>query len=234
MKKITFIIPCYNCEKFIVQSHKKLQKILSKNRILYKIYYINDGSKDFTLKKLNTLKNNKIKIINNKFNLGKSASIIKGLKKVENNYVILIDCDMPYLNYLKKLIKLMDSNDMVIINRRTLGSRDVSGNNFYQLIRKILGKIIGIIIELRFKLNVDGDTQSGLKGFRYIKDLKKTKFVSKYYFLDVELIRLFRKKNLKIKSIPIKYQVPKKSTIKIFSSNNIKIIIELYRVLFKF
>jgi len=234
MKKITFIIPCYNCEKFILQSHKKLQKILSKNRILYKIYYINDGSEDFTLKKLNTLKKNKIKIINNKYNLGKSASIIKGLKKVENNYVILIDCDMPYLNYLKKLIKLMGSNDMVIINRRTPGSHNVSGNNFYQIIRKILGKIIGIIIELRFKLKVDGDTQSGLKGFRYIKDFKKTKFISKYYFLDVELIRLFRNKNLKIKSIPIKYQVPKKSTIKILSLNNIKILIELYRVLLKF
>jgi len=123
---------------------------------------------------------------------------------------------------------------MVIINRRTLGSRNVSGNNFYQVIRKILGKIIGTIIELRFKLNVDGDTQSGLKGFKYIKDLKKRKFVSKYYFLDVELIRLFRNKNLKIKSIPIKYQVPKKSTIKIFSLNNIKIIIELYKVLYKF
>lgn len=234
MKKITFIIPCYNCEKFIEQSHKKLQNILSRNRVLYKIYYINDGSEDLTLKKLNTLKNNKIEIINNKFNLGKSASIIRGLQKVKNNYVILLDCDMPYLNYLTKLIKTMDSNDMVIINRRTLGSRNVSRNNFYQVIRKVLGKIIGIIIELRFKLNVDGDTQSGLKGFRYIKDLKKTKFVSKYYFLDVELIRLFRKKNLKIKSIPIKYQVPKKSTIKILSLNNIKIIIELYRVLFKF
>ena len=233
MKKITFIIPCYNCEQFIIRSHQKLKKILSSNQIPYKIYYVNDGSDDLTLKKLNTLNNDKIKIINNKFNLGKSASIIRALKKVKNNYVVLLDCDMPYLSYLMKLIKMMRTNDMVIINRRALGSRNLNSNNFYQIIRKILGKIIGIIIELRFKLNVDGDTQSGLKGFRYIDDLKKTKFVSKYYFLDVELIKLFREKSLAIKSIPVKYDVPKKSTIKIFSLNNIQVILELLRVLFK-
>ena len=233
MKKITFIIPCYNYEKFIIQNYLKLKKKILSSKIKYTIYYINDGSNDLTIKKLYSIKDKNIKIINNNINLGKSSSIIKALKLVKTDFVILLDCDLPYLNYLSKLINELNSSDLVIINRRTPKSKILGSYNFYQLVRRILGAIIGKIIEIRHKLNVHGDTQSGLKGFKYIPDFKNKKFISKYYFLDVEIIKMYRKKNLQIKSIPVKYSVSKESNIKIFSFKNIKIFLELIKILYK-
>jgi hypothetical protein len=97
----------------------------------------------------------------------------------------------------------------------------------------MLGVIIGKFLEIRHKLNVHGDTQSGLKGFKYIPDFKNKKFISKYYFLDVEILKMYRKKNLQIKSIPVKYSVSNESNIKIFSFKNIKIFFELIKILYK-
>jgi len=233
MKEITFIIPCYNCEQFIIKSHLKLKKKLLSLKVKYKIYYINDGSNDLTIKKLKIIKDANIKIINNNINLGKSASIIKALKLVKTNYVILLDCDLPYLNYLKKLINELNLNDLVIINRRAPKSRNLDSYNFYKLSRRVLGAIIGRFLEIRHKLDVHGDTQSGLKGFKYVNDLKNKKFISKYYFLDVEIIKIYRKRNLQIKSIPVRYSVSKESNIKIFSFKNIKIFFELMKILYK-
>ena len=88
MKKITFIIPCYNCEQFIIQNYFRLKKKILSAEIKYKIYYINDGSADLTLKKLYLIKDKNVKIINNNINLGKSASIIKALKFVKKNFII--------------------------------------------------------------------------------------------------------------------------------------------------
>jgi glycosyltransferase involved in cell wall biosynthesis len=233
MKKITFIIPCYNYEKFIIQNYLKLKKKILSSKIKYTIYYINDGSNDLTIKKLYSIKDKNIKIINNNINLGKSSSIIKALKLVKTDFVILLDCDLPYLNYLSKLINELNLSDLVIINRRSPKSKILGSYNFYQLVRRILGAIIGKFIEIRHKLNVHGDTQSGLKGFKYIPDFKNKKFISKYYFLDVEIIKMYRKKNLQIKSIPVKYSVSKESNIKIFSFKNIKIFFELIKILYK-
>lgn len=233
MKEFSFIIPCYNCEQFIIRNHFRLKKKILSTGIRYKIYYINDGSKDLTIKKLYSIKDKNIKIINNNINLGKSASIIKALKLVKKNFIILLDCDLPYLNYLKKIIDELNSNDLVIINRRSPKSKNLDSYDFYRFARGLLGLIIGKLIEIRHKLNVYGDTQSGLKGFKYIPDIKNRKFFSKYYFLDVEIIKMYRNNNLQIKSIPVKYSVSRKSNIKIFSLKNIKIFFELVKILYK-
>ena len=233
MKKISFIIPCYNSEQFIVKSHFRLKKKILSSGIKYKIYYINDGSNDLTLKELYKIKDKNIRILNNNTNLGKSASIIKALKLVRTNFIILLDCDLPYLNYLKKVIYELNFNDLVIINRRLPNSKNLNSNNLYQLTRKYIGKLIGGLIEVRHKLGIYGDTQSGLKGLKYISDLKNKKFISKYYFLDFEIIKIYKKKKLRIKSIPVNYSVSKKSNIKIFSFKNFKILFELIKILYK-
>ncbi len=78
-----------------------------------------------------------------------------------------------------------------------------------------------------------GDTQAGLKAFKLNKEIKRKKFISKYYFFDIELINFFRKQNSKIKLIPVKFKVSNNSSIKIFSFKNFNYINELIKVLYK-
>ena len=238
MNKITFIIPCYNCESYIVSSYNKLRKEIKKLKIKYEIIFIDDGSKDKTFYILNNLKkkNKLIKILRNKKNSFKSFSVIKGINKSKNDKIVMIDCDLPYLSSLRKIIFYLKKNvNLIIVNRKLKNSSMINKNlSFYQLIRYLIGALIAFI-NLRF-LNikiVGGDTQAGLKGFIKIKNFHKIKFISKKFFFDLELVNLYSLKKLKIVSIKCKYNIPKESSIKIFDiKKNLLILYELFKVIY--
>ena len=99
------------------------------------------------------------------------------------------------------------------------------------MLRLIIGKTIGKLIELTLNTNVYGDTQAGLKAFKLPSKFKKKKFISKRFFFDIELIHFFRKANLKIKCIPVKFVISNRSSIGIFNKINMEIIIELFGVI---
>ena len=231
---VTFIIPCYNAEKIIYINHQRLISFLKKNKIKKKIIYINDGSEDKTLEELKRIKDKNIKILDNKENSGKSFSIIKALKFVKKGNVVLIDCDLPYFTYLKKVIFELNRFDLIIVNRKVKNSFNLEKRfNFYKIFRNFVSNILGNIIERKLKLNVKGDTQAGLKAFKISREIRRENFISKYYFFDIELISFFKKKKSKIKLVPVKFKVSSKSTIKVFSLKNFKIIYEFYKILNK-
>jgi len=231
---ITFIVPCFNAEKFILNTNTKLVEFLKRNRINYKIFYINDGSKDKTLFQLEKISSNKVKIFNNYKNLGKSKTIINTLKFVETEKVVLIDCDLPYFSSLKRIITSLKNNHLVMISRNLDKSNNIEKQfYFYSYARKFISNILGIIIEKKLNLNTFGDTQAGLKAFKMVRGIKKFKFLSKYYFFDVELISFFRKRKLNIKLVPANYKISQKSSIKLLSYKNFEILNEFIRVLLR-
>ena len=232
---ITFVIPCYNSQKIILQNYKKLNRFIKKKKHKYKIIYINDGSSDSTFQELLKIKNKNVFIVNNKKNIGKSISIINCIKKIKTDYIILIDCDLPYFSYLNKLIKNLKKNDLVLVNRKIKNSKNIEVNqNFYQIIRNLISNYMGIYMEKKLKLNVSGDSQAGLKGLKNKNYINKIKFISKYYFFDIELIKIFRINKARVKMIPVKYKISKKSSINIFSFKNILYILEFLKVLKKY
>ena len=237
MFSVSFIVPCYNAEKFIVQNISKLQKKIFSLKIRYEIILIDDGSNDGSCKKIKDyIKKNKfISLIENKRNQGKSFSVIKGIKKSKYDFIIMIDCDLPYFNSLNKIVfHLKNKADLVMINRRLKDSKLKKEKlNLYQISRYILGAIIAFINKILLNISVEGgDTQAGLKGFKKNNVLMKNKFISKKFFFDLELIHLFLKKKLKIVSIKTNYFIPKKSSIKILNlKNNYSIIKELLLIL---
>lgn len=240
MNKYSLIIPCYNCSQFIEKNIIKLIRKLNNFNIKYEIILIDDGSTDKTLEILKKINLNikKIKILKNNFNIGKSFSSIKGIKISRYQKIILIDCDLPYFSDLKNIIfELNKGYDLVTINRKMEQSKLISKNlNLYQITRYIIGGLIAIINLKVLKLKIKGgDTQAGLKGFKKFKNFNKVKFLSRKFFFDLELISLYSKKKLSIKSIKTNYSVPSKSSIKIFNfSKNFEILCELFKVIKKY
>tara|TARA_B100000900_G_scaffold401303_1_gene405838 strand:+ start:474 stop:1214 length:741 start_codon:yes stop_codon:yes gene_type:complete len=235
-KNFTFLIPSYNCENFIYKNSSKLIKKINKLKISYKIIFINDASSDNTLKELKRVKSKfkKISIISYKKNLGKSAALLVGLKKCKNNIVVFYDCDLPYFTYLPRVIKLLKKGkEFVTIDRRALKSKiNRSKFNIYQISRFTISTIVNYIIAATLIKNFKGDTQSGLKGFYLNEKFKKQNFISKKFFLDAEIIAFFSKENIKITSIPIKYEISEQSSIKIFDLSNFIYIFELLKIIF--
>ena len=70
---ISFIIPCFNCDKIIKSSILKLKNKLSKfKKIKYELIFIDDGSVDNTSKIIRNFKSKNIRLIINKMgNYGK-------------------------------------------------------------------------------------------------------------------------------------------------------------------
>lgn len=103
MTKLSIIIPVYNEELFIKKAIYKVIKVNLSN-IQKEIIIIDDGSFDNTPKIINTtvkslkniLKKNTIKIITNKQNLGKGASVKKGLLSSTGDIVLIQDADLEY------------------------------------------------------------------------------------------------------------------------------------------
>jgi len=239
MKSVSIIIPCYNCENSILKDVKKILKRLIKTRLKFEIILINDGSSDLTLNKIKQSLNlsKKIKFINFSKNMGKSFVIRRAINISKYNHVIMIDNNLPYFDVLNIVIKkLKDKYDLVFVNRRNENSSFKKKKfSIYQVIRFLIGYIISLIIKYSLKLNIDGcDTQAGLKGFKKIKNFNKINFISKIFFFDLELVYCYYKRNKKIFPIPVKYEIPNKSSIKIFAlRKNLAIVKELSLVILK-
>ena len=231
--KISFVIPCMNSGAVIKNSIKKLNEELSKiKKLNYELIIIDDGSTDKTGQIIKSLKKKNINIITNLVNLGKSSSLIKGIKLAKYKKIIIWDCDLPYFRYIHKLIKLLNNNDFVYINRKSKKSKLVSTNlNFYQICRFLISKIVCRTINLLLMKKYMGDTQAGLKAFNKPKNFNKIKFISKKFFFDAELMILFDRAGAKIVSIPLRYKIYKNSTIKIFGFENFLYLFELIKVI---
>lgn len=96
-RKISLVIPCYNEEKNIPLFYKECMKAYSNSKYQFELVFVNDGSKDNTIKELKKLIKEKtftIKIINFSRNFGKEAGMYAGLKNTTGDYVAIIDADL--------------------------------------------------------------------------------------------------------------------------------------------
>ena len=239
MKPISVIIPCFDCENTILKDIKKILFKLKRLRLKFEIILVNDGSNDETLQKLKISRklNKKIKIISYAVNIGKSFAINKAIKKSKYYHIVLIDNNLPYFEVFEIIIRKLQKNyDLVFVNRRD--KKSFVKKRFltiYQILRFFIGYIISLIIKYKLKFNIKGvDTQAGLKGFKKIKNFNKINFISKIFFLDLELMYTYYIYKKKIFPVPVEYEIPKKSSIKIFSfRKNFKILYELIKVISK-
>lgn len=118
--KISVIIPCYNCEKFIEET---VESILQQSILPVEIILINDNSSDDTLKILYELnkKSSMIRIFDFKINRGVSFCRNYAVNKSNGDYVMFLDSDDLALPNLieeskKKLDKLnSEFNDKYIM-----------------------------------------------------------------------------------------------------------------------
>ena len=231
--RVSIIIPCFNCHRIIKKSILKLQKKLKKfKKIKYELIFIDDGSSDNTVKVISNFISKNITLIKNNKNLGKSLSLIKGINIAKNDRIILIDCDLPYFEYLDTILNKIETEKFIYINRKSKKSKLKNKHlSLYQFSRYIIGRFICYLLNLFFFSSRVGDTQAGLKAFKKPKNFNKIKFISKKFFLDAELMILFHRSEIKMLSIPVKYKIYSRSSIKIIAFNNFKYLFELTKVI---
>lgn len=98
MKKISIIVPCYNEEESILLFYKTIKSIARKmkKKCSFEYIFVNDGSKDKTLKIIRDLskKDNDVRYISFSRNFGKEAAMYAGFEAAVGDYVTTMDVDL--------------------------------------------------------------------------------------------------------------------------------------------
>jgi len=144
MKKLSIIVPAYNEEEVIPYFYKEINKIVDsiKLRYDYELIFVDDGSKDGTLKKLKDLRkiDSKVNIISFSRNFGKEAGILAGLAKSTGDLVVVMDADLQHEpKVILEMIKYMEEGyDVVTTLRNRKGEsilRSAFSNIFYSVMK---------------------------------------------------------------------------------------------------
>lgn len=93
---LTVIVPAYNEEDVIGEFHARLTSVLDAVPMDVEILYVNDGSRDSTMKLLNTLhsKDDRVAVLDLSRNFGKEVAMSAGLQHAQGDAVVIIDADL--------------------------------------------------------------------------------------------------------------------------------------------
>ena len=152
MEKISVVVSCYNEEKALPLFYEEMERVRKKDFegiVEFEYIFVNDGSKDNTLKIIKELnqKDPKVRYISFSRNFGKEAAMYAGLEAAEGDYVTLMEADLqdpPAL--LKQMYDAIKNEgyDSVGTRRVTRKGEPPIRSFFARMFYKIINKMSNI------------------------------------------------------------------------------------------
>ena len=152
MEKISVIVSCYNEEKALPLFYEEMERVRKQDFegiADFEYIFVNDGSKDNTLKEIKELreKDNKVRFVSFSRNFGKEAAMYAGLEASTGDYVTLMDADLqdpPAL--LKQMYDAIKNEgyDSVGTRRVTRKGEPPIRSFFARMFYKIINKMSNI------------------------------------------------------------------------------------------
>ena len=147
MKKISLIVPCYNEETCLPAFDREISKVVEGVQgYEFEILYVNDGSKDNTLKEIRQISERRgyVRYLSFSRNFGKEAAMYAGFCNATGDYVAVMDADLqdpPGL--LPDMVKILEEGEYDSVATRRVNRageppiRSFFAKMFYKLINKI-------------------------------------------------------------------------------------------------
>jgi len=233
---LSIIIPAYNEGKRIGPSLEKVDAFLNGVGYSIEVIVVNDASLDETSEVVRKFIQDKpcFRLIENITNLGKGASVQKGMLIAQGKFRLFADADMStpieevdtLLSYLNPPDGSAPVYDVVIGSRRVPGSnmvvRQPGGREF-------AGRIFSVLVRM-ITLRGYMDTQCCFK--------QKTKKAANILFrfmtiprfgFDVELLYIARKHELKVLEAPVRWFNSLETTVRL-QSDAVQMLIDLFLI----
>jgi len=202
---LSIIIPAYNEEKRIGESLKKILEYLDAREESCEILIVDDGCRDNTLSIVReVLGSRNYRILINEKNMGKGASIRRGMLAAKGDMCLFTDADLSTpIEELDKLSEPLKGDfDVVFGSRAMKESQLIVRQPFH---REMMGRTFNLLVQL---LHLPGvkDSQCGFKLFtrKAAQAVFKRQKMQGFCF-DVEVLVLARKLGFKIKEVPVKW-----------------------------
>lgn len=155
IEKISVVVPCYNEQEVLHYFYDEMSKVMDKMKseaeettgIDFEIIFVNDGSKDNSLKIMHELaeKDERVKYLSFSRNFGKEAAILAGFEHATGDFVCMMDADLQdppsLLPEMYKILKDNKEYDSVATRRVSRDGEPPIRSFFARLFYKIMNKI---------------------------------------------------------------------------------------------
>lgn len=146
MKTLEMIVPCFNESDVLELFYKEVTPIMqSLDGYDYSFIFVNDGSRDDTLKIIKTLaeKDKRVKYISFSRNFGKEAAMLSGLRYSRADYVGILDADLQHSpELIPEMLKALEEGYDVAAAKRSdrkgeSGLKSFLSDSFYKVANKM-------------------------------------------------------------------------------------------------
>lgn len=144
---VDLVIPVFNEAGVVDQTYASLCEVIDRLPYSFKIYYVDDGSKDDTVETLNSLakKDKRMAVLELSRNFGHQAALTAGLDASRGDFVISLDADGQHPpEMIVQMIELFEQGyDIVQAQRieeeKSVSFKQLTSSAFYKLINRISG-----------------------------------------------------------------------------------------------
>ena len=145
-KTVSIIVPCFNEEEALPLFYKETTKVLKEIKHNYELIFVDDGSKDETLKTIEKLAQKDKHVVYLSFSryFGKESAMYAGLKNAIGDYVGFMDADLQHPPVLlKQMVSKLDTSEYDCVACRRVNRdgdpkiKTFFAKKFYQIINKI-------------------------------------------------------------------------------------------------
>lgn len=196
--KLSVIMPVYNEERTVA---KAVEKVL-KQKSVFELVIVNDGSSDGTEKILKSLQKKfpkKMKTFK-KANGGKGSAVQLGLSKVHGDYTLIQDADLEYDPAdISELLRPVKSGKAQVI----YGSRFLGPHSNLLFWHRVGNTVLNFLTDILYNTTLsDMETCYKLIPTELFKSLQMT---SSDFCMEPEITCKILKKKIRIFEVPISY-----------------------------
>ncbi|MFC1994377.1 glycosyltransferase family 2 protein [Chloroflexota bacterium] len=184
--KISVIMSVYNSEKYLGEA---IDHILDQTFPDFDFIIVNDSSTDNSLEIIQSYIDERIRIINNKRNMGLTKSLNKAIKQARGEYIARQDADDISLpNRFEEQIRYLEKHPQVALLGTSVHRIDEYGEIFGKI--KVLEKPVVKLFKgnqfnhgsVMFRKKVINELEAGYNElFRYCQDYELWLRIAKYY-----------------------------------------------------
>lgn len=199
--KISIIIPCFNEEKFIIETLKKVNK--QRENFDIQIIVSDDCSTDKTIDLLNKNTNLYDDIIISERNKGKGSAIKNAIPLIKGDITLIQDADLEYnpKDYTSLFNPFIEDNADVVYGTRFGSGKKV---RIFYYINRVANFFITNLVNSLTNINYT-DVETGFKAIK-TKYLKQLNLKENTFTIEIEItMKISKIKLLKIFEVGISY-----------------------------